>query len=91
MQQLRLSTVHSRDLGNPFSRWLATAVGMLVVMTCLALFLCIVVPILGVSLSAAVGGVILALTGIMLMVPMLVVAGTVAGIWTRGRSRHVRS
>lgn len=90
MQQLRLTTAHSQELGNPFSRLLATAIGLLVVITVLATVLFVVIPILGVILSAAVGGVILALTGLMLMVPMLIVASTVLGFWVRGRSRQAR-
>ncbi len=91
MQQLRLTTLQTRDVGNPFSRLLITAMGLLVVITVLAASLFVVVPILGVILSAAVGGVILALAGMMLMVPLFLVAGTVAALWTRGHSRRAGS
>lgn len=87
MQQLRLSTAHARHIAHPFSRLLATAIGMLVVITVLAVFLFVVVPILSVILSAAVGGVILTFTGLVLMVPLFVVAATIASFWTRARSR----
>ena len=90
MQQLRLATLHTRDLGNPFSRLLTTALGMMVVLTILATVLLIVVPVLGVILSAAVGGVILAIAGIMLMTPLFLIAGTVVAFVSRGHSGRTR-
>ncbi len=88
MHQLRLNTLQTRDMGNPFSRLLLAAFGMVVVLAAIAVLLFIVVPVLGFILSAAVGGVILALAGIVLMVPLVLVAGTVAALIFRGSSRR---
>lgn len=87
MHQLRLATVHPRDLGNPFSRLLVTAIGLLTALTVLAAVVFVLVPIVGVLLSAAVGGAILALTGIILMTPLLLVAGTLYA-WIRRSHRQ---
>ncbi|MFN0314321.1 MAG: hypothetical protein ACKVQA_04695 [Burkholderiales bacterium] len=85
MHQLRLTTLPSRDIGNPLARLLLFAVGTVVVLGVIAVVLFIVLPILGFILSAAVGGMILALVGIVLMVPLILVAGTVAAFILRSR------
>jgi hypothetical protein len=88
MHQLRLTTLASRDIGNPFSRLLLSAFGLIIVLGVIALLLFIVVPILGLILSAAVGGVILAVVGVVMMTPLILVAGTIASFVLRGGSRR---
>lgn len=88
MHQLRLTTLHARDIGHPFSRLFVTAIGLMTVLTALAVVLFVLVPIIGVILSAAVGGAILALAGIMLMTPLLLVTGTVYAWMSRSHGRR---
>lgn len=90
MHQLRLTTLHSRDMGHPFSRLFVTAIGLMTALTVLAIVVFVLVPLIGVILSAAVGGAILALTGIMLMTPLLLVTGTVYAWITRSNQRRAR-
>lgn len=90
MHQLRLATLHPRDIGNPFSRLFVTAIGMLTVLAVLAAVLCVLVPIVGVLLSAAVGGAILTLAGIMLMTPLLLITGTVYAWVSRSHRQRGR-
>lgn len=91
MHQLHLPTLHSRDIGNPFSRLFVTAIGVMTVLIVLAVAIVVLVPLIGVILSAAVGGALLALTGILLMAPLALVTGTVYAWLSRthsvGRSR----
>ncbi len=91
MHQFRLTTLQTRDVGNPFSRLFFFAFGLVVVLAAIAIMLFLVVPLLGFILSAAVGGVILALVGIVLMVPLILVAGTVAAFIVKGNSKRARS
>jgi hypothetical protein len=91
MHQLRLTTIQSRDVANPLSRLLIGAVGLLVAITAIALLLIVILPLIGVLISAAVGGVILAIAGLVLMVPLFLVAGTVVTFVHRGHSRRADS
>jgi hypothetical protein len=52
-----------------------------------ALLLCVALPVAGIIVSAAVGGLILALAGIVMMIPFLVVAGTVLVLMNRANPR----
>jgi len=88
MHQLRLTRLPAREIGNPFSRLLITAIGLLAVLTVLSIVIFVAVPVVGVILSAAVGGAILALAGVVLMVPLFLVAGTVFALASRTQSRR---
>jgi hypothetical protein len=52
-----------------------------------AVLLLIALPVAGIIVSAAVGGLILALAGIVMMVPFLAVAGTVLVLMNRAAAR----
>jgi hypothetical protein len=61
-----------------------------------AVVIIVLLPLLGIIVSAAVGGAILALAGIVMMVPFILVAGTVLAIMARTSTRkpntlHARS
>lgn len=90
MHQLRLTTLPSRDIGNPFSRLFISAIGLMAVLMVLSVVVFVLVPIVGVILSAAVGGAILTLAGIMLMAPLFLVTGTVYAWISRSHGGRVR-
>jgi hypothetical protein len=86
MEQLRLGlTPH--DAGNPLSRLVFGLLTTVVVLAVAAVLLLVALPVAGIIVSAAVGGMILALAGIVMMVPFLAVAGTVIVLMNRTQSR----
>jgi hypothetical protein len=87
MQQLRLS-LPSRDVGHPLTRLM---LGLLALIIGLALVLFVVLPVLGIIVSAAVGGMILALAGVVMMIPFLLVAATVVIFFSRSSAHRQAS
>lgn len=87
MQQLRLS-LPSGDPANPFARLLFGLLGLVVGLAVLAVVLFVVLPLVGLIFSAAVGGMILALAGVVMMIPFLLVAATVLIFLSRSSARR---
>lgn len=86
MEQLRLG-LPARDPGNPLSRLLVGLVTIVVGLGVGALVLFVALPIVGIIVSAAIGGVLLTLAGIVMMVPFLLLAGTVLVLMNRTHQR----
>jgi hypothetical protein len=86
MEQLRLGlTPH--EAGNPLSRLVFGLLTALIVVAVAAVVLLIALPVAGIIVSAALGGLILALAGIVMMVPFLAVAGTILMLMNRTHAR----
>jgi hypothetical protein len=95
MEQVRLG-LPPRDAHNPLSRMLFGLLTVVLGLCGAALVIFVVLPLLGIIVSAAVGGMILALAGIVMMVPFILVAGTVLAFMARAGTRkpntfHARS
>ena len=86
MEQLRLG-LPPRDPANPLSRLLVGLFTVVLGLAIAAVVLFVAVPIAGIILSAAVGGVLLTLAGIVMMIPFLLVAGTVLVVMNRTGQR----
>jgi hypothetical protein len=84
MEQLRLS-LPSRDPANPLSRLLF---GLFALVIGFAVLLFVVLPLVGIIVSAAVGGVLLALAGVVMMIPFLLLAATVLIFFSRSSARR---
>jgi positive regulator of sigma E activity len=63
---------------------LALAIGL----AALAVVLFVVLPLVGIIVSAALGGMILALAGVVMMVPFLLLAGSVMIFFSRSSARR---
>lgn len=87
MEQLRLS-LPSRDPANPLARLLFGLLALAVGLAALAVVLFVVLPLVGIIVSAALGGMILALAGVVMMVPFLLLAGTVLIFFSRSSARR---
>lgn len=87
MEQLRLS-LPSRDAANPFTRLLFGLLALLVGLAVLALVVFVFLPLAGIIVSAAVGGMILALAGVVMMIPFLLIAATVLIFLSRSSARR---
>jgi hypothetical protein len=87
MEQLRLS-LPSRDATNPFTRLLFGLFALLIGLAVLALVVFVVLPLVGIIVSAAVGGMILALAGVVMMIPFLLIAATVLIFLSRSSARR---
>ena len=86
MEELRLG-LPPRDAHNPLSRMLFGLLTVGLGLCAVALLIFVVLPLLGIIVSAALGGVILALAGIVMMVPFILVAGTVLAFMSRVHPR----
>ena len=87
MEQLRLS-LPPRDAANPLARLLYAVLAVFVGVGVLALILFVVLPLVGIIVSAAVGGAILALAGLVMMIPFFVIAATVLLLFSRSATRR---
>ncbi len=76
MQQLRLGYL-PRAMPGAGSRVLLAVVGLLLALGAGAVALFVMLPLVGIIVSAAVGGVILTLAGLVMMVPFLLVSAGV--------------
>ena len=87
MEQLRI-TLPPRDAANPLIRLLFGLGAMVVGLAALAMVLFVILPLVGIIVSAAVGGVILALAGVVMMIPFLLLAATVLVFFSRSNDRR---
>lgn len=88
MEQLRLS-LPPRDAANPLSRLVFGLLAVILGVGALAVLLFVALPLAGIIVSAAVGGMILALAGVVMMIPFLLLAATVLLFMSRsGARRH---
>jgi len=87
MEQLRLGL--PRDAANPLARLLFGLIALLAGLGTLAVLIFVVLPLAGIIVSAAVGGAILALAGLVMMIPFLLITATVLVWFSRsGARRH---
>ncbi|HTS52254.1 MAG TPA: hypothetical protein VMH26_03180 [Burkholderiales bacterium] len=87
MEQLRLG-LPPRDAANPLTRLLFGLLALVVGLGIFAVGLFVVLPVAGIIVSAAVGGAILALAGVVMMVPFLLVTATVLIFFSRSSARR---
>ena len=87
MEQLRLGFT-PRDPSNPLGRLLFGLAALLLGIAAAALVIFVVLPLLGIIVSAAVGGMILALAGVVMMIPFMLVAATVLAFMARAETRR---
>ena len=86
MEQLRLGLA-PRDASGPISR-LVFGLGTIVIgLGAAAVVIFVVLPLVGIIVSAAVGGMLLALAGIVMMIPLILVAATVLAFMARTSAR----
>jgi len=86
MEQLRLG-LPPQDAHNPLARLLFGLLAVVAGLTVAALAIFVVLPLLGILVSAAVGGMILALAGVVMMIPLILLAGTVLAFMARAGAR----
>jgi hypothetical protein len=86
MEQLRLG-LPPRDASGPLARLLFGLVTIVVGLAVAAVVIFVVLPLLGIIVSAAVGGMLLALAGLVMMIPLILVAGTVLAFMARSNER----
>lgn len=87
MEQLRIG-FPPPEATNPLSRLVFGIVTLLVGIAVAAAVLFVALPLAGIIVSAAVGGMILALAGLVMMVPFMLVAGTILAFMARNPSRR---
>jgi hypothetical protein len=87
MEQIRIGLT-PRDATHPVSRLVFGLVAVVLGLAVLAVLLFVVLPLLGVIFSAAVGGMILALAGVVMMIPFLLIAVTVLIFFSRSNARR---
>ncbi len=87
MEQLRLG-FPPRDSANPVGRLLFGLTAVIVGVTAAALVIFVILPLLGIIVSAAVGGMILAIAGVVMMIPFLLLAATVLAFMARNEARR---
>ena len=87
MEQLRIG-FPPPVAANPISRFVFGLLTVLAGIAAVAVVLFVVLPLAGIIVSAAVGGMILALAGLVMMVPFMLVAGTILVFMARNNSRR---
>ncbi len=87
MEQLRLG-FPPRDPSNPLGRLLFGLAALLLGIAGAAFVIFVVLPLLGIIVSAAVGGMILAVAGVVMMIPFMLVAATVLAFMARAETRR---
>lgn len=90
MEQLRLG-YPGRSATNPVTRLLFGAAAVILAVALIAAIVFVALPLLGIIVSAAVGGVLLTLAGLIMMVPLALVAGTVLAFMARNHPRLPRT
>jgi uncharacterized membrane protein YccC len=90
MEQVRLG-FPPHEVHNPFARLASWLLTTLVGLALAALVIFVLLPLLGIIVSAAVGGMILALAGIVMMIPFILVAGTVLAFMAKSGIRKPRA
>jgi hypothetical protein len=87
MEQLRLG-FPPPEAANPIARFVFGLVTLLIGIAAAAVVLFVALPLAGIIVSAAVGGMILALAGLVMMVPFMLVAGTILVLMARSNTRR---
>lgn len=87
MEQLRLG-FPPRDPSNPVGRLLFGLAALVMGVAAAALVILVILPLLGIIVSAAVGGMILAVAGVVMMIPFMLVAATVLAFMARNEARR---
>ena len=87
MEQLRIG-FPPPEAANPISRFVFGLVTLLLGIAAAAVVLFVGLPLAGIIVSAAVGGMILALAGLVMMVPFMLVAGTILVFMARNNARR---
>ena len=87
MEQLRLG-FQPPEAVNPLTRFVFGLVTLLIGIAAAAVVLFVALPLAGIIVSAAVGGMILALAGLVMMVPFALVAGTILALMARSNARR---
>ena len=90
MEQLRIG-LPPRDATNPIARLIFALIAIPVVLAIAAAVIFVVLPVLGIIVSAAVGGIILALAGLLMMIPFILLATTVLALMARAHARKPRT
>jgi hypothetical protein len=86
MEQLRLG-YPPRDASGPLGRLMLGLGTVVIGIGVAAVVIFVVLPLLGIIVSAAVGGMLLALAGIIMMIPLILVAATILALMARGNAR----
>src|SRR5690242_11487814 len=86
MEQLRIG-LPPRDATSPVSRLVMGMVGAVLAIAVVAVVLFVILPLVGVIVSAAVGGMILALAGVVMMIPFVLLAATIL-VLSRSHARR---
>jgi hypothetical protein len=87
MEQLGIG-LPPRNAAASASRLMFGLVAVLIGISALAVILFVILPLVGIIVSAAVGGILLALAGVVMMIPFLLVAGTVLMFFSRSSARR---
>jgi hypothetical protein len=87
MEQLRIG-FPPPEAAHPLSRLVFGLMSLLAGIAAAALVLFVALPLAGIIVSAAVGGMILALAGVVMMIPFMLVAGTILAFMARNNSRR---
>lgn len=87
MEQLRIG-FPPPEAANPVSRFVFGLATLLLGIAAAAVVLFVGLPLAGIIVSAAVGGMILALAGLVMMVPFMLVAGTILAFMARSHTRR---
>jgi|KBSMisStaDraftv2_1062788.scaffolds.fasta_scaffold998504_2 uncharacterized membrane protein len=90
MEQLRIG-LPPRDATNPIARLIFALIAIPVVLAIVAAVIFVVLPVLGIIVSAALGGIILALAGLLMMIPFILLATTVLALMARAHARKPRT
>ncbi len=90
MEQLRLG-FPPREAPNPLSRLLLGLGTIMIGVAAAALIIFVVLPLAGIIVSAALGGMLLALAGVVMMIPLILVGATVLALMARAEARKPRS
>ncbi len=90
MEQLRLG-FPPREAPNPLSRLLLGLATIVIGVAAAALIIFVVLPLAGIIVSAALGGMLLALAGVVMMIPLILVGATVLALMARAEARKPRS
>ena len=87
MDQLRLGYPPRDATSSPVARLVLGLATIVIGLAAAAVVIFVVLPLVGIIVSAAVGGMLLALAGIVMMIPLILVAGTVLALMARGNAR----
>ena len=82
MEQLRIG-FPPRQAPNPLSRLLLGLGGIVVAIAAAAVIIFVVLPLAGIIVSAALGGMFLTLVGVVMMIPLILVGATVLALTAR--------